>query len=167
MPSENKCPKCHCPKADPLTCNVSAGLGSRVTNIAGEALCTETDGAECLRRQLSTAQAERDKAQAACAAMREALKEYATCQHDGCTCGDGWSHHTAADALAQPNPGQAFLDRLEKLQRLEKAVGDDEFAMKVAGQASNRPNGYPEIDAIALYRAALLEAAKAAQEQPQ
>lgn len=30
--------------------------------------------------------------------LREALKEYAGCG-DGCTCGDGWSHDTAIEAL--------------------------------------------------------------------
>jgi len=74
------------------------------------------------------------------------------------------------EELRQRCHGEHFAElirEIDRLRRLEKAVGDDEFAMKVAGQASNRPNGYPEIDAIALYRAALLEAAKAAQEQPQ
>lgn len=42
-----------------------------------------------------------EQTQAGCTALREALAEYATCQDDGCTCGDGWSHDTARDALAQ------------------------------------------------------------------
>jgi hypothetical protein len=30
--------------------------------------------------------------------LREALRSYATCS-DGCTCGDGWSHDAAREAL--------------------------------------------------------------------
>jgi len=133
--------------------------------------------AERQTRLLEEAQAELVTAQAACAAWKNAtigIRDkackgaflFGTAQDDKAI----EAHLDTIDAcipMNLSNPGQPFTDRLEKLQRLEKAVGDDEFAMKVAGQASNRPNGYPEIDAIALYRAALLEAAKAAQEQPQ
>ena len=75
MSDESKCPKCHCPKADDLTCKVSAILGSRVTDKGGEAICTETDGAECLRRQLAAAQAERDTAQAGGAGLIAAERD--------------------------------------------------------------------------------------------
>lgn len=34
--------------------------------------------------------------------LREALRSYASCS-DGCTCGDGWSHDVAREALTVPN----------------------------------------------------------------
>jgi hypothetical protein len=37
------------------------------------------------------------------AALREALKGYAACG-DGCTCGDGWSHDAAREALSITKP---------------------------------------------------------------
>ena len=35
--------------------------------------------------------------------LRKALGSYAECC-DGCTCGDGWSHDIAIEALEQTNP---------------------------------------------------------------
>ena len=35
--------------------------------------------------------------------LREALGSYAECC-DGCTCGDGWSHDIAIEALEQTKP---------------------------------------------------------------
>jgi hypothetical protein len=109
-----------------------------ITKAKGETKCGaemkdrhEIDCVDYLQRQLNAARevhrldiqtqtemvTKLEQTQAACTALREALAEYATCQNDGCTCGDGWSHHTARDALDQTNPGQPLLDQLAAVKK--------------------------------------------------
>ena len=41
--------------------------------------------------------------------LREALQVYASCS-DGCTCGDGWNHDTAKQALENGSPTGDTVD---------------------------------------------------------
>ena len=84
------------------------------------ALQSNRENVACADMQIADLTRERDEARAACVAMREALGEYAECS-DCCTCGDGWSHNTALDALAAPNPGQPIIAELTSLRREKDA----------------------------------------------
>lgn len=73
-----------------------------------------------LEEQLAQVTDDRDTARAKCAEMRRALEHYAKCS-DGCTCGDGWSHDTAREALSDaPAPPMVLAIELEATIRLLK-----------------------------------------------
>ena len=58
---------------------------------------------------------QREQLEADCGVMRCTLEGYAECG-DGCTCGDGWSHDAAREAL-QSTAGKALLDRLAEAEK--------------------------------------------------
>ena len=53
-----KCPKCGATMLPAFQSAIQKMLGSVVTGIGGEIVCLETDGMDCLRRQLAQAQEE-------------------------------------------------------------------------------------------------------------
>ena len=61
------------------------------------------------------------------------------------------------DEGSEPNPGQPLLDELDRLRRLEAAVGDDELACYIATEHICRPTS---CGAIETYRAALCKRMK-------
>lgn len=88
-----------------------AEMRQRLKNIVDDGACAEDwiegecswclskkllESTDCGRGWLSP-----DKARK----LREVLKHYATCS-DGCTCGDGWSHEMAKEALALMEEGK-------------------------------------------------------------
>lgn len=74
--SEDKCPKCHAVVGDALTNKISGILGSRVASRSGDPICTETDGIECLRRQLVAAVADKEQAQSEADAAVDTMEEF-------------------------------------------------------------------------------------------
>ena len=177
--SEDKCPLCGeqmlslaCPGGCfTATAHEVDGLACKLRQLAKAKTKIDRLSRELAKARAALVRAERlayeayqpqvEAAQAACAAMRGCLSKlhfhmkYWGSQEDGVPeeMYNDWK--AALELVNSPNPGQSLLNEIDRLRRLEAAVGDDSLM-----RLFYKDSGHADVTMLILrsYRAALLAA---------